>query len=212
MGWLMPLLKGAAPFLGGLVGQKLSGQSAVEKQSQQTLLDMMQKAGGFGDAMMPYAKDSAARVSSYYSPFLGPTRAPALAAAAPEISSLDDSYNQSLQSSKGMRTGGTASFLAEAPYRKAGQVTSLLAGKRAEAAGAMGNLMNSTAGAAGNFMNTAAGGARSLFDAENQRKQMQMQAGQGWGNMLYQLMQQWPQGGGGGGKSGFKLPSASGSD
>jgi hypothetical protein len=201
MGFIAPFIGPALGVLGGLLGGR-GGQSKQQKSATDLMSGLVSDLRGKSEEYSPYAagflntaKDAFPQALNFWAPLLSGSRTAATGVLAPDISRINDQFNQILQQTKGERTGAGASIYAAAPYEKQSQIQSLFSTLRPQAAqnvanigSAAGGLGTSTLQAIISAMGQALGGSHGMLNQANDAYKQSQEGGKSFFNSLTGLL------------------------
>lgn len=231
MAFLAPLAIKAGAMIGSsLLANKLSKSKPTK--TEQTVLDQTGKAQSLGltnaqstttaaNNLIGMGTQTYQPVINYWSSILSGNRGLATSALAPEILRIGEGYDAAARTSTALspRSGPTASFLAEQPFQRQRDVSTLMQTARPQAAtsllGAGRDITSAGTGLLSGATNsllasTAAG--REILNSEEARRKIEAENGRSMGAGLFDIIRKYgfpaidkifKSGGGGGGGSIF---------
>src|SRR3990167_458596 len=220
---LLPLIMGGLGVGGSILGSKLakSNRSPLEQQVLESNLAGQKQGQQIATESIPQARNLLSmsqsgmqQPMSYWASILSGNRAGIQSAMAPDIRRINEGYNAAAQTSSVLtpRGGPRADVLADQPFQRQRDISTLMQTARPQAAsslfqagaqsGAQGSNLFSNAIQA-IYGSTAAG--RDILASEAQRREAETSSGKSIGGFLFELMKQLDlsglgKSGGGGGK------------
>ena len=211
MPFIVPFLPAIAGGVGSLLGSKLSGGSGGVPNAKGLLADQtasIKQGRDLASGLQPQAQSllsgatqSYSPVANYWSSLLGGNRTSAMSALQPEVSRINEGYNQNLQAAGNLmpRGGGRSALLSQAPYERTRDITNLLQTSRPQAAQgllqtgqAQGNQSQGLYSLILNALGGSQSGTSSLLNYDLQDRDIQYRKGKELGGTLFDLLQKIP--------------------
>ncbi len=208
----MPAAAVAIPLIASAAGSYFSSKSASTPgaQEQGAAAGQTNAAGQLSSnaaTLSGIGGPALGQASKYFQQLAGGNRATMTQALAPQIQATNDVYGGTARTLSRFTRGPTQQVqMAEAERERGGQIGSLFATARPQAASALAGIgsgafsgANAALGGTGGIFGQQAGqGMQSRFGGA----QLGMEAGQGFGGLLFNLLKNYKGGGGGGGFGG----------
>lgn len=194
MAWIAAVLQAAGSLYSGSQADQAAKKAAAGQQgliNAQT--NQINTLLPYQQSLLQTSQSALQPAVSYWMKALTGDRATLNQLYAPEISRVNQGYNQTLQSSQAQspRSGASSAYMASLPFQRMQDINSMMINGRAQAAGTLGNLGLGVGSQAAGVGGTINGAANSAMGANNGLLSMYTnqsnQAGQGFGTAMNNL-------------------------